>query len=165
MGVWNNRTVSQFWRIAVWNQYVSKTGTSLGVQWSNLHAFPAGGPGSIPGQGTKILHAAGNGQTKQKINKWLNKRCQQDCVLSETYGEILLCFLLASGGLRSLQHSWIIEASLQFSLFSRFALLLVYLHTALCLEKQKSYQRPAALHPTYKFILPSDFRWNTQFNP
>ena len=28
-------------------------GTSLVVQWLTLHALNAGGPGSIPGQGTK----------------------------------------------------------------------------------------------------------------
>ena len=32
-------------------------GTSLMVQQQRLHAFPAGGAGSIPGQGTKISHA------------------------------------------------------------------------------------------------------------
>ena len=32
--------------------YIS--GTSLVVQWLRLHAPNAGGPGSIPGQGTKI---------------------------------------------------------------------------------------------------------------
>ena len=32
-------------------------GTSLVVQWLGLHAPTAGGVGSIPGQGIKILHA------------------------------------------------------------------------------------------------------------
>ena len=32
-------------------------GTSLVVQWLRLSAFTAGVLGSIPGQGTKILHA------------------------------------------------------------------------------------------------------------
>ena len=43
---------------------VSSTGTSLMVQWLRLHTPNAGGPGLIPGQGTrshmprlKILHA------------------------------------------------------------------------------------------------------------
>ena len=36
------------------------------VQWLRLHASTTGGTGSIPGRGTKILHAAGQGQTKQK---------------------------------------------------------------------------------------------------
>ena len=31
-------------------------GTSLVVQWLRLHASTAGDTGSIPGQGTKILH-------------------------------------------------------------------------------------------------------------
>ena len=30
---------------------------SLVVQWLNLQAASAGGEGSIPGQGTKVLHA------------------------------------------------------------------------------------------------------------
>ena len=30
-------------------------GNSLAVQWLGLHASTAGGPGSIPGPGTKIL--------------------------------------------------------------------------------------------------------------
>jgi hypothetical protein len=38
-------------------------GTSLEVQWFGLCASPAAGMGSIPGQGTKIPHAAGLGQT------------------------------------------------------------------------------------------------------
>ena len=37
-------------------------GTSLAVQWLRLHASNAGGTGSIPGQGTKIPHAAWQGQ-------------------------------------------------------------------------------------------------------
>ena len=40
--------------------------TSLAVQWLRLHAPTAGGAGSIPGQGTKILHAAPCGQKKTK---------------------------------------------------------------------------------------------------
>ena len=32
-------------------------GTYLAVQWLRLHAATAGGMGSIPGPGTKILHA------------------------------------------------------------------------------------------------------------
>ena len=33
-------------------------GTSLAVQWLTFHASTAGDMGSIPGQGTKIPHAA-----------------------------------------------------------------------------------------------------------
>ena len=36
------------------------------VQWLGLRAFTAGGAGSIPGQGTKIPHAAWHGQKKNK---------------------------------------------------------------------------------------------------
>ena len=45
-----------------------RSGTSLVIQWLTLHAFNAGGPGSIPGQGTnncilqpKILHVGTKG--------------------------------------------------------------------------------------------------------
>lgn len=44
-------------------------GTSQVVQWLRLCASPVGGMGSIPGQGTKILHVVWLGQ---KINKKLN---------------------------------------------------------------------------------------------
>ena len=37
-------------------------GTFLVVQWLRLHAPTLGGVGSIPGQGTKILHAVQHGQ-------------------------------------------------------------------------------------------------------
>ena len=45
--------------------YETETGTSLVVQWVGLHTPDVGGPGSIPGQGTRsgvcatlrVLHA------------------------------------------------------------------------------------------------------------
>ena len=38
---------------------VLEMGTSLVVQWVRLHTPNAGGPGSIPGQGTRsLMHAA-----------------------------------------------------------------------------------------------------------
>ena len=40
------------------------TGTSRAVQWLRLCASMAGGTGSIPSQGTKILHAIQCGQNK-----------------------------------------------------------------------------------------------------
>ena len=42
----------------------SRAGISLAVQWLGLCASTAGGVGSIPGQGTKIPHAAERGQKK-----------------------------------------------------------------------------------------------------
>ena len=36
------------------------SGTSLVVQWLRLHTLNAGDMSSIPGQGTKILHASGH---------------------------------------------------------------------------------------------------------
>ena len=47
---------SQLWRC----------GTSLAGQWLRLHTSTAGGTDSIPGQGTKILHAVRCGQKKQR---------------------------------------------------------------------------------------------------
>ena len=41
-------------------------GTSLAVQWLRLLTSPAGGTGLIPGQGTKIPHAAWHGGKKKK---------------------------------------------------------------------------------------------------
>ena len=46
----------------------SGRGTSLVVQWLRLHAPSAGGTDSIPGQGTKILHATWRGQKKSGRN-------------------------------------------------------------------------------------------------
>ena len=46
------------------------TGNSLVVQGSGLRSFTAVGPGSIPGQGTKIPHAVcnqKNPKTKQSL--------------------------------------------------------------------------------------------------
>jgi len=40
------------------NVKMGSLGTSLAVQWLRLHAPTAGGIGSIPGQGTKILNDA-----------------------------------------------------------------------------------------------------------
>ena len=41
-------------------------GTSLAVQWLRLRTSTAGGTGSIPGRGTKILHAVWHGQKEKK---------------------------------------------------------------------------------------------------
>ena len=41
--------------------------TALAVQWLRLHASTAGGAGWIPGQGTKIPHAAWCSQKKKKV--------------------------------------------------------------------------------------------------
>ena len=44
-------------------------GTSLVIQWLRLCASNAGATRSIPGQGTKIPHAAWSGQKIKQINK------------------------------------------------------------------------------------------------
>ena len=38
----------------------------MAIQWLGLNAFTAEGPGSTPGQGTKILQAAWHSQKKKK---------------------------------------------------------------------------------------------------
>ena len=43
-----------------------RLGDFLTVQWLGLHTSTAAGTGSIPGQGTKILHAARCGTKKNK---------------------------------------------------------------------------------------------------
>ena len=59
-----------FLRISKAAFYISRTKalrTSLAVQWLRLCTSNAGGMGSIPGQGTKIPHAAWCSQKKLKI--------------------------------------------------------------------------------------------------
>ena len=53
-------------------QKIKKNGSSLAVQLLRLCASTAGGVGSIPGRGTKILHAKKCGQ-KIKIKININK--------------------------------------------------------------------------------------------
>ena len=55
-------------------------GNSLVVQWLGLRAFTAMGPGSIPGQGTKILQAAWRGQ---KLKKTKTKKTPAPKTLSQ----------------------------------------------------------------------------------
>ena len=43
-------------------------GTSLAVQWLRLHTATAGGTGSIPDWGTKILHAIPHGAADNNNN-------------------------------------------------------------------------------------------------
>ena len=47
-----------------------KRQTSLAIQWLRPHTFNAGGMGSIPGQGTKVLHAAWHGQNNNNNNNY-----------------------------------------------------------------------------------------------
>ena len=49
------------------NQELYNVGNSLGVQWLGLCTFTAKGPGSIPGQGTKILKAESCGWGEKKM--------------------------------------------------------------------------------------------------
>ena len=54
---------------------IKDLGTSLLVLWLRLHASTAGGTDSIPGWGTKILHATWHGRKKKNkgikdLSKW-----------------------------------------------------------------------------------------------
>ena len=51
-----------------------KLGTSLVVQWLGVQAYTAGGSSLIPGQGTKIPHAAWRGQIKRRTLKKKKKK-------------------------------------------------------------------------------------------
>ena len=52
--------------MVVYRKYRRRIRTSIAVQWLRVHASTAGGAGSIPGWGTKILCAVQNGQKKNK---------------------------------------------------------------------------------------------------
>ena len=57
-------------------------GNCLTVQWLGLHVSTAGGPGSIPGQGTTIPQATWPKKAKNKIaifvyQKWSNNMVQK----------------------------------------------------------------------------------------
>ena len=49
------------------------------AQWLRLHASSPGGEGSIPGQGTKILHAMKCGPKKEKNHFAVQKKLAQYC--------------------------------------------------------------------------------------
>ena len=71
-------------------------GTPLAVQWLRHHASTAGGTGSIPGWGTKILHATGSRpkKKKKKLNKLqlvclfdsLKVKVAQSCPILQPHG-------------------------------------------------------------------------------
>ena len=65
-----NESASVFYRKHFKISYIKvPCGTSLAVWWLRLRASTAWGLGLIPGQGTKILHAARHGQIKKKKKK------------------------------------------------------------------------------------------------
>ena len=48
----------------VFKKHFKSFGNTLGVQWLGLRASTAGGTGSIPGVGTRILHVTRRSQKK-----------------------------------------------------------------------------------------------------
>ena len=68
------------------NQIRAENGNSLAVPWLGLHASTAGSTGSIPGWGTKILHAARRAQkNKQETDKGTEVLTGFDKVLSKVF--------------------------------------------------------------------------------
>ena len=63
---WNTKWYSCYEKHVVPHTLKHK-GNSLAVQWLGLGAFTAGGPGSIPGQGTKISQALHQSTTPPQI--------------------------------------------------------------------------------------------------
>ena len=59
-------------------------GSSLVVQWLELHTFTAEGAGSIPGWGTKIPQARKT-KNKNEKNKRTNKKCPGGCEEIRTF--------------------------------------------------------------------------------
>ena len=56
-------------------------GNSLMVQLLGLHTSTAGGTGSIPGQGSKILHTSQLGKKKKKLKKKIQLELTENKVL------------------------------------------------------------------------------------
>ena len=54
------------WSTNAFSLKINDQGASLVVQWLRLHTATAGGTGSIPGQGTKILHVTQQKKKKKK---------------------------------------------------------------------------------------------------
>ena len=63
-----------------------ETGSSLAVQWLGLCAFTAEVLSSIPGRGTKILHAS-----------WCDKKKERDSRTPKKHAHSFCLLLLASG--------------------------------------------------------------------
>ena len=75
-------------------------GNSLVVQWLGLCAFTVEGPGSVPGQGNKILQATQCGQ-KQKQNK--TKTHIRKHIPCQSFKWIWLTYILPYGEQRNAQ--------------------------------------------------------------
>ena len=69
---------------------ISAFGTFLVVQWLRLCSPSAGGPGSIPGQGTKIATKTQLGQNKNKYKKIISVYEKPQKKNDELFGEIKL---------------------------------------------------------------------------
>ena len=60
------------------------------VQWLRVHASTAGGMGSIPGQGTKILHAAQCEKKRKKERERKKERREGRKKESKPFGVVVL---------------------------------------------------------------------------
>ena len=67
------------------------------VQWLGFRTSTAGGPGSIPGQRTKILQAVRCGQKKKKsptVKKFIYPRASENDLSSDCFFHIILISIL-----------------------------------------------------------------------
>ena len=98
---WGRKHFLKMWKLETWKDPIALKctwRTSLVVQWLRLHAPNAGGPDSIPGQGTrphmpqlKILHATMKTWCSQ-INKYfLNPQTQREGRTNDFNQTISMC--------------------------------------------------------------------------
>ena len=71
-------------RLTIQKVKIKNRGTSPVVQWLKLHASIAGDVGSIPGPGTKILHAKWCGKKKNRVKLCILWYVSSQC-------KVLLC--------------------------------------------------------------------------
>ena len=78
-----------------WSEEYQKKGIFPGIQWLRLCTFTAGGPNSIPGQGTKIPCATWNGKKvekrKKKLSLYQKIKALNTCVFICVYKYMCVC--------------------------------------------------------------------------
>lgn len=77
----------------IYELFKTEAGISLAVQWLSLQAANVRGAGSIPGRGSKILHAAWCGA--KKINNKIIKKIKEVPILSPSRDK---CIFMGSAG-------------------------------------------------------------------